>query len=1325
MKKIFYLLITILILIGITSCKNFMNGSDLIQEIDEILADANAPEVEVLISSDGNFGTTAPNGKNWYKVNKPYSIIFTASNEYMFEYWEAVDRDTNASVGDAVNFIDKYNIETQFIIAQEKNNILIRPKCFQRPNVDSFFPSEESENPKDTTISITLKKDLSPDIDLSGIEILCNGDSVSSCYKKPVVNGNVITIAPDMTNLLNIPENTYKKITVIVPSTLYYEENGQKVYMNTQKSWSFKVNSTTTIKSDITFGVSQDKGSIFPLGNQKYSIGEKIRLEYIANPGYKFYGWNILDSDGHSVVPEVLYLEDDSSKTTLTILQEIKGVSIEPKVELIPIVQEERTIPAFNNTGVPLYKTIKIMFNTPIKAESFDSNFKNISIKTDGHNIEDKFSSPVLSSDGMQLTIKPNAAKLLTCFAQNSTLDITVTVSKNIKSTQASESGLESDYVWTYRINKDFSFSDVVKPTFDEIKVSKIDKDSKKTEISDSDYSGWGDDLYKLNHVNNKVYIYCKGIDSDSGIKYLKIVEKLLYSPSGVYVNKTIDNPSSDYDYFTEIETGVFSSEFEYEFCSQEDGLIELECTLYDYAGLPSDSKKIYAVKDTFISSDFGLSTSTPGASTSGEGSKPLRGVDIDASKATISVNVPGSFWADGHKSEYILKYSYGYSLNSLSELNQITEPIKDDVTSFELTGIDPKENTIIKLYAEDEVGNSTEFTTYIPKALNIVDCIYKESSSRHYYLPLVENQDTMSGIEDTELRYHFYYKNANDGEEHYAANYIGVNGQNDKYEVGVYYYVTKNNCSVYGACGEIYVSDGTVNDTIFSPSFIYACNTPYDGKLRITLTSTFQRDVKYFFSYLEKVDGNPVIHALPFSDENKTVTIPFPQNTVCTNCKVGAAIKNKCLYSDPQNITINSNRDITSPELVFNGFLTIDARVPNSTLKNSFSYDGNYFITLGYKDDGSGIEEGNIDGKSYTKVTTWLWNDSSETSWTEDGSRASQNEEAILTEKKKSKPSVLEQKAFKSYNTIDSNNKMNYSYSPIFTEDSFFNFAIPIKDIEDDKKTALYCIYTDKAGNKTQSDMISWYGSVKTIKKNPEVTIDGESMTISIEELNRGSEYDYYVIIQKIISLDESEKNYEWFTCRAPETKKDPSTTSTDITKLSYSSNKYIKTLSMNELSSTPTNNCKAAFTNAFVKVNVIATKMKIINTSNQTGQWKDAFRTVDPEFSYSTYIYTDSDSKKRICKSKNYQFNNGKLQISHDKPCFVQTVCSAKNRGTDINEWERRGEKLNKQYYNELTYALSDYEPRLNDIPANDYYCYIIHFADGSSIMTDVYRK
>lgn len=67
-----------------TGCENFMEGSELKDDIQNIIKYENAQQITVLIQADEGTGTPVPSGNQLVKIGYPFEINFTENSEYSF-----------------------------------------------------------------------------------------------------------------------------------------------------------------------------------------------------------------------------------------------------------------------------------------------------------------------------------------------------------------------------------------------------------------------------------------------------------------------------------------------------------------------------------------------------------------------------------------------------------------------------------------------------------------------------------------------------------------------------------------------------------------------------------------------------------------------------------------------------------------------------------------------------------------------------------------------------------------------------------------------------------------------------------------------------------------------------------------------------------------------------------------------------------------------------------------------------------------------------------------------------------------------------------------
>lgn len=578
----------------------FFSGALIQEELQELIEEANAPEVDIYISPDANTGTATPSGIVTHKVGKSFPVIFTEAENYQFKYWEVIDRTTQEIVEDAISISNKYDMETRFTVKANVSNLVIHPVCVERPAVSNHSPQySESGVPRDSSIAITFTKPIAKDNDFSKISITSGGDSITEFFKAPVINENILIFTPDPLNLLKVNTDT-KSITVKVPSNFYYLDGDTKVEIGSEYTWTYKVNNTTNDKAEISFSVPAENGTISPVGDQKYNIGESFTLKFEPNEYYSFNGWTALDGDGKDISTSMLEFSDRTSMSTkVTVLGKISGGSITPKSVKLPSVT--KIIPTYDAAGKEQDSDIVITFNTPVKAADFDKTFNNINITAGGLNLLSSdncyFELPRLSSDGKQLLIRTVKTKRIIPSESTMTYQ-NVSVKLNLANlTDAANVPFGNDFSYEYKVNRNV---DSVIPELKDFKVFKT-KNADGTysdELTLSDIETWTENQFKQNHLKDKIYVYIKARDEGDGIYRARIKEEQLYYSMGEASNYKTDYKIVNSD-FRELDDYCYETYFEYTLTPTYDGIEKVDISFFDYAEHPVNLQSFYVIKDT------------------------------------------------------------------------------------------------------------------------------------------------------------------------------------------------------------------------------------------------------------------------------------------------------------------------------------------------------------------------------------------------------------------------------------------------------------------------------------------------------------------------------------------------------------------------------------------------------------------------------------------------------------------------------------------------------------------------------------------------------
>ena len=228
MKKLHLLLIS-LFLILLMSCENFMNGSDIQEQLDEMIEVANAKSYTLVVSQESTMGSFLSAGDKTCKLGQTIDVQFTVKKEdYIYKGLKAVSKSNpNVSLADCVEFKvlskDESNgiYKTQIKLLKGSDDILIIPDCTLVPAVISneCKPDSNAVSEQDSTISIAFNKPVKVE-DFLDISINdASGQNLSDYFGEPYfsadstslmipVNGKKHLIA------INEPETTTKEVIV-------------------------------------------------------------------------------------------------------------------------------------------------------------------------------------------------------------------------------------------------------------------------------------------------------------------------------------------------------------------------------------------------------------------------------------------------------------------------------------------------------------------------------------------------------------------------------------------------------------------------------------------------------------------------------------------------------------------------------------------------------------------------------------------------------------------------------------------------------------------------------------------------------------------------------------------------------------------------------------------------------------------------------------------------------------------------------------------------------------------------------------------------------
>ncbi len=219
--RFFTLIFSLLFLVFLVSCQNFLEGAELKKQLDEQIDYANAQECILIVKSDEKFGSFLSAGEKPCKVGYTTSLQFTLNkSDYIFNGLKAVsqtdagqdlsgfvDFTLNEKESDIKNGIYKITVK----LLKASADILIQPDCTLLPEITSYSPSPGEINYSNTPITINFNMAME--------NLFCYGQEsisikyltldMSDFFEKPVFDSktNILTLTPDSQKLREFIEN--------------------------------------------------------------------------------------------------------------------------------------------------------------------------------------------------------------------------------------------------------------------------------------------------------------------------------------------------------------------------------------------------------------------------------------------------------------------------------------------------------------------------------------------------------------------------------------------------------------------------------------------------------------------------------------------------------------------------------------------------------------------------------------------------------------------------------------------------------------------------------------------------------------------------------------------------------------------------------------------------------------------------------------------------------------------------------------------------------------------------------------------------------------
>ena len=478
-------------LTSLASCDNFLNASQVKQDIVDSIAYNNAPSVLVYLKSDAEFGEFLSDGEKSFKVGYDTLVQFSVNQEsYVFEKLEAVvrtspDTSRNQTVqfttveADAKKGIYKINVK----VLEQLSDIMIRPVCTPLPKIKSVEPDSKITAAQDSKILITFNKAVDPESfgDFSGLSITSNGIPVNDYFAAPEFfnNNTTLSIVPlaatDPTKLL-LPPDEATEIREIQVSYIFTDETdllGNHIKGNLEHK--YRINKEFEKKKTVKVLVEADaeQGKFLSSGLTDCTVNYTFDIQFtVKKSAYSFKDFEAvsrndnLQSRMSSVEFENKEYDDESGiykvRVRVKDTPENSDILIRPVCRLIPKIIA--ITPVLEANGCNQDSTIKIAFNKKMDPASFkDTNGKitGLSITSpDGDDLSSYYEEPFFTSDNQSLCLQPlcitdNTKYLLAPDGSKNSLNIEVGYTfVNVKDEDGLSLTVNGSH--NYKINKNF-----------------------------------------------------------------------------------------------------------------------------------------------------------------------------------------------------------------------------------------------------------------------------------------------------------------------------------------------------------------------------------------------------------------------------------------------------------------------------------------------------------------------------------------------------------------------------------------------------------------------------------------------------------------------------------------------------------------------------------------------------------------------------------------------------------------------------------------------------------------------------------------------------
>ena len=627
----------------LTACDNFLNSSDVAEEIRKAIDYNNSVTSHILLKAVSDTGEFLSDGEKDCKEGYSIDVQFTLnSKDYVYRGMKAISKtNENKDLSDYVQFTDKstelekdngiYKVQIKLIKAS--NDIMIRPDCVLIPKVVSIAPAFSPQGfEQDEIIKISFNKPVDPKTfeDFQALSIYSDTEDLKDSYfSTPYFSDNdtVLNIPPIQEKYILAPDSNKKlDITVSLDCTNIKDIDGIPLVQSSPYKYRINDSFGNQVKTSFLLR-SEGIGQFDNEGELESSVGFGIEVSFrLDTSKYYFAGLEALSRDKsqsrNDIVSFSEFSRDDQAGNYLIrviITQENNDVLITPKCLPLPAV--ESYMPSSSTQNQYANTPISVSFNMPMTCDLVYD--QNILLTSGQDSVSSFFEPPALSQDKRTLTITPLAPSLMAFLKERgqAVMEVSITLTDGIS---IEKDGLCLNLAQNEKSSFKISYQaqvERVSPecvdffiTQKEMTLETVNTITQKfTNENISSKQGFTEEEFTQKVMQNltrdTVYIYGCYYDEDSGVKSVEVNE--LLTKDAMY-GDTVNEVATNHIYTAQSENAQFVTENgQTKFCikhqiKQKNGPVRLEVTVKDACENPSEAQVYYAIKKDVINNNGG-----------------------------------------------------------------------------------------------------------------------------------------------------------------------------------------------------------------------------------------------------------------------------------------------------------------------------------------------------------------------------------------------------------------------------------------------------------------------------------------------------------------------------------------------------------------------------------------------------------------------------------------------------------------------------------------------------------------------------------------------